>query len=259
VNVAVCAKQVPEGSGERPVDPATLTLDRSGRLVLDDGDAVGVEVGLRLAEAAGGEVTVVSMAPRGEMSGLRQALAMGAARGVLVSDDLLAGSDALGTAKVLAAVARRVGADVMVAATESTDGAAGVVPVQVAALLGVPAVTCARRVTLSPDGTLLLERQTEAGWDDVVCPLPCVVTVTAGAAVPRYPSMKGIVGARSKPVEVLGVADLGLDAAVVGWAGARQEVVGLEAAAVRGAGETVVDDGTAHERVVALLERLRLL
>jgi electron transfer flavoprotein beta subunit len=265
--VVVCAKQVPEPSAPPQLVEGSWTLARDGKLVFDDADAVGVEVGLRLLEAAGDgaddEVVLVSMAPRAEVSGLRAGLAMGAHRAVLVTDDALAGSDALATAKVLAAVMRRLDpVDAVIAGTESTDGYTGVMPAQLAELLGLPSLTFARRVVVEAGaGARLLraERQTEDGHDDVSCALPCLVTVTSGAAAPRYPSFKGIVGARTKPLEVLSLADLGLDPSSVGWVGAGQEIVAVEKAASRRSGEVVEDDGTGHERIVALLERLKVV
>ena len=185
------------------------------------------------------------MAPNSETGGLRNALAIGAAKAVLVSDPVLAGSDALGTAKVLAAVLRRLEPDLVLAATESTDGYTGTVPVQIAELLGWPSVSFAKHVELA--GRLLkVRRQTEDGYDEVSCPLPAVVSVTAGVVEPRYPSFKGIMAAKSKPIEELTVSDLGLDPAEVGFAGARQQVVSVEAAEPRQGGEIVVDDGEAH-------------
>jgi electron transfer flavoprotein beta subunit len=255
----VCVKQIPEPAAPPALDPATFRLDRSGKLVMDDSDSYGVEMALRLVEeAGGGEVSLISVAPRGEVSGLRTALAMGAARALLVSDDRLAGSDALSTAKVLAAGVRRLAPDLVLAATESTDGYTGTTPVQLAELLGWPSVTFAKSVTLA-EGELHVARQTEAGSDEVVCPLPAVVTVTAGVVEPRYPSFKGIMSAKSKPVDVLDLAALGIDPAEVGGAGARQEVVAVRAAEARAAGEVVVDDGSAHERILAFLEEMRVL
>ena len=136
---------------------------------------------------------------------------MGAAKAILISDDALAGSDALGTAKVLAAAIKRANPDLVVMATESTDGYTGTLPVQVAELLGFPSVTFAKSIAVDGN-SVKVERQTEAGYDEVVCPLPAVVTVTAGVVEPRYPSFKGIMAAKSKPVDNLTVADLGIDA-----------------------------------------------
>jgi len=252
-------KQIPDPAAPGQLDPGSKTLKREGKLILDDSDAYGVEMALRLAEkAGGGEVTLVSMAPNGETSGLRTALAMGAAKAILVSDDALAGSDALGTAKVLAAAIKRTEFDLVVAATESTDGYTGTTPAQMAELLGLPSVTFAKSVDVG-DGKVKVNRQTEAGYDEVECPLPALVTVTAGVVEPRYPSFKGIMAARSKPVEQLTAADLGLSADEVGGKGARQEVVDVAPAEERKAGEKITDEGDAHERVVAFLAELKLI
>ena len=268
MNVAVCVKQIPDPAVPGRLDPETKTLVREGRLILDDADSYGVEMALQLVDrAGGGEVSLVSMAPRGEVSGLRTALAMGGDRATLVSDDVLAGSDALTTAKVLAAAIRRhvpAGAgtaglpDLVIAATESTDGYTGTMPAQLAELLGLPSITFARHVEVD-GGTVRAHRQTESGYDEVECPLPALVTVTAGVVEPRYPSFKGIMAARTKPLEELTVADLGLDAAEVGWAGARQRIVEVAPAQVRTAGEIVHDEGDGHERIVQLLEHLKVI
>jgi len=260
MNVVVCVKQIPDPANPGALDPSTNLLKRDGKLILDESDAYGVEMALQLADkAGGGEVTLVSMAPNSETSGLRTALAMGAAKAILVSDDALKGSDALGTAKVLAAAIKKVeGADLIIAATEASDGYTGTVPEQIAALLGLPSITFAKSIAV--DGsTVKVERQTEAGYDEVESELPVVVTVTAGVVEPRYPSFKGIMAAKSKPVEELKVGDLGLDASQVGLTGARQEIVSVTAAPERQAGEVVEDDGTGHEKIVAFLEQLKVI
>jgi electron transfer flavoprotein beta subunit len=259
MNVVVCVKQIPD-----PADPGALdsdhTLKRDGKLILDESDTYGVEMALQLVDKAGeGEVTLVSMAPNGEVAGLRQALAMGAAKAVLVSDDALAGAGALDTAKVLAAAIGTVGEyDLVLAGVESSDGYTGVVPEQIAALLDLPSVGFAKSVDIA-DGTLKVQRQTEAGYDEVEAPLPALVTVTAGVVEPRYPSFKGIMAAKSKPVENKTVADLGIDASNVGWAGAGQEIIDVAAAPEREAGEKIVDEGDAHEKIVAFLDDLKVL
>ena len=259
MDIAVCVKQIPDPAVPGKLD-ADHTLDRSGKLILDDSDAYGVEMALRLVEqAGGGDVVLVSMAPNGEVSGLRTALAMGAARAVLVSDDALTGSDALSTAKVLSkAIERAGGIDLVVAATESTDGYTGTVPAQIAELLGWPSLTFAKHVEVA-DGNVTIQRQTEAGYDTVVAPLPSLVTVTAGVVEVRYPSFKGIMAAKNKPVDTVTVADLGLSADDVGWAGARQKVVSVGAAPERQAGEKVEDDGEAFQRIVGYLEQLKVI
>ena len=255
-----CLRETDPRSGCPPaLDPGTKNLVRAGKLILDDSDAYGVEMALQLADAAGGgDVTLVSMAPNGETSGLRTALAMGAAKAILISDDALAGSDALSTAKVLAAAIKRAEPDLILAATESTDGYTGTVPVQVAELLGLPSVTFAKKVEIN-GSTVKVERQTESGYDEVESPLPAVVTVTAGVVEPRYPSFKGIMAAKSKPVETLTAADLGLDAGQVGAAGARQEITNVADAEARSAGEIVVDEGDGYQRIIEFLEQLKVL
>src|SRR5262245_51992847 len=169
----------------------------------------GVEMALQLVDAAGsGEVALVSMAPNGEVGGLRTALAMGAAKAVLVSDPALSGTDALTTAKVLAAATKRLGeVGLIIAGTESTDGYTGTSPEQIAEVRALPSVTFAKAVAVE-DGVLKVNRQTEAGYDEVTCPLPAVVSVTAGVVEPRYPSFKGIMAAKNKPVETVTAADL---------------------------------------------------
>ena len=259
MNIAVCVKQIPD-----PAEPGKLeadhTLDRSGKLILDESDSYGVEMALQLVDKAegGGEVTLVSMAPNNETSGLRTALAMGAAKAILVSDDVLSGSGALDTAKVLAAAIQRAQPDLVLTATESTDGYTGTVPQQIAGLLDWPSITFAKHIEVSA-GKVHVRRQTEAGYDEVECPLPAVVSVTAGVVEPRYPSFKGIMAAKSKPVDQVAVADLGLDAGQVGWAGARQEIVEVVPAEERQAGEKIEDDGEAHVRIIQFLEQLKVI
>ena len=258
MNVIVCVKQIPDPASPGELDPATNTLKRQGKLILDESDSYGVEMALQLVATAGdGEVSIVSMAPNGETSGMRTALAMGAAKGVLVSDPELAGSDALTTAKVLAAAVQRLGgADLVIAGTESSDGYTGTVPEQIAELLALPSVTFAKHIEV--DGaSLKVSRQTEAGYDEVTCPLPAVVSVTAGVVEPRYPSFKGIMAAKSKPVDVVTAADLGVTP--VGWAGAGQQIVDVSQAAAREAGEIIEDDGEAFQRIVAFLEDLKVI
>jgi electron transfer flavoprotein beta subunit len=258
MNVTVCVKQIPDPALPGALDPSTNALKRDGKLILDESDSYGVEMALQLVDAAGGgEVSLVSMAPNGEVSGLRTALAMGAAKAVLVSDPELAGSDSLTTAKVLAAAAQRLGqADLIIAGTESSDGYTGTVPEQMAAVLGLPSVTFAKSVVIDGD-TLKVNRQTEEGYDEVTCSLPAVVSVTAGVVEPRYPSFKGIMAAKSKPVDNVTAADLGVTP--VGWAGANQIITEVAQAPARLAGEVVEDDGEGHLKIVAFLENLKVI
>lgn len=257
MNIVVCVKLVPD-----PTAPSSLNtshyLVRTGKLLLDEADTYGIEVGLRLVdESGGGEVTVISMGSAHDVAGLRNALAMGAARAVIVSDDSLRGSDALGTAKVLASVIRRINPDLVICATESSDGYTGTMPVQLAELLALPSITFAKSVTLG-DTVLKVERQTELGYDEVTSPLPALITVTAGIVEPRYASFKGIMAAKSKPIEVLSLADLAMTDEV-GEVGARQRIIDVAAAETISAGEKYVDEGDGAARIIAFLESIKTI
>lgn len=251
----VCVKQIPDPALPGELDPSTNTLKREGKLILDESDSYGVEMALQLVAAAGdGEVSLVSMAPNDEVSGIRTALAMGAAQAVLVSDPTLAGADALTTAKVLAAATKKLdSADLIIAGTESSDGYTGTVPEQMAEILGLPSITFAKTIEIA-DGTLKVNRQTEAGYDEVSCPLPAVVSVTAGVVEPRYPSFKGIMSAKKKPVETVTAADLGVES--VSWA---QQIVSVEDAPVREAGEIIEDEGESFNKIVEFLDELKVI
>ena len=159
---------------------------------------------------------------------------------------------------MLAAAIKRTEFDLVLAATESSDGYTGTVPEQVAEVLGLPSVTFAKHIEI--DGsTAKVQRQTEAGYDEVECPLPCVVSVTAGVVEPRYPSFKGIMAAKSKPVDEVKVADLGIDPSIVGWAGAGQEIVAVDKAEERQAGTIIEDDGEGYQKIVEALENLKVI
>jgi electron transfer flavoprotein beta subunit len=257
MNIVVCVKQIPDPAAPQSFD-AQHNLSRTGKLILDEADTFGVEMALQLVDKAGdGEVTVVSMGSADDVGGIRNALAMGAAKAVIVSDVSLRGSDALGTAKVLAAVIKRIAPDLVLAATESSDGYTGTTPVQIAELLGLPSITFAKSVAI--DGTTVkVERQTDSGYDEVTVPLPALVTVTAGVVEPRYASFKGIMAAKSKPLEVLSVADLSLGAET-GQVGAREEITDIVVAEARASGEKYVDDGDGAEKIVAFLESIKVL
>ena len=257
MNVVVCVKQVPDPNSAGQLDPNTNFLKREGvEVVLDPGDEYGIEAGLQLAEAHGGQVTVVSMGPEKALDAIRKALAMGAAKGVLITDDALAGADALTTAKVLAAAIKREEWSLVITATESTDGYTGVVPQMLAELLGVPSVTFAKGI--QSDGSKLeVNRQTEAGYDVVEAELPAVLSVTAGVNEPRYPSLKGIMAAKSKPVDRPTLADLGLGG--LGGANAGQQITSVQPAEQRKAGEVVEDDGSGAQRIVDFLAAQKVI
>jgi electron transfer flavoprotein beta subunit len=252
MKVVVCVKQIPDPATPYRLENETFRLVRPAEQVLDDTDRYGVEMGLQLAQASDGTVTLVSMGPTGNGQGIRQALAMGADKAVLVEDDSLRGSDALTTAKVLARAISNEGYDLVVAGTESTDGYSGVVPQMLAELLDVPALTYAKSV--ETDGaSITIRRQTAAGYDVVVAGLPAVVSVTAGAVEPRYPTFKGIMDAKKKPVSTLGLSDLGLEASVA------QEVVSITDAPERPAGRKIEDDGGAFNEIMALLTERKVI
>jgi electron transfer flavoprotein beta subunit len=253
MNIVVTVKQIPDPNVDPQLDGERLKRDGVAG-VLDPGDEFGVEAGLQIAQAQGGEVTVVSMGPAQAMEAVRKALSMGAAKGVLVSDDALQGADALTTAKVLAEAIKRNGFDLIISGVESTDGYTGVVPQMIAALLDIPMATFAKSIEVN-DGTVKIKRQTEKGYDIVECPLPCVVTVTAGVNEPRYPSFKGIVEAKKKPVDQHALADLGLTLD----SPATQSVEGVNDAPQRGAGEVVEDEGTGAQKIADFLAQAKVI
>ena len=254
MNIVVCVKHIPDPN--LPGEMDGVRLKREGvQGVLDPGDEFGVEAGLQIKEAHGGEVTLVSMGPAGAMEAIRRALSMGADKGILVTDDTLQGADALVTARVLAAAIKRGEFDLVIAGVESTDGYTGAAPAMVAELLDIPMVTFVKGFE-STDGALRVKRQTADGYHVVECSIPALVTVTAGVNEPRYASFKGIMAAKKKPVEQLSAADLGLsgDDLTV-----RQTVTKLEAAEERKAGEVVEDDGTAAKRIADFLAEAKVI
>ncbi len=252
MKVVVCVKQIPDPASPYTLEPDSHWLVRPAEQVLDDTDRYGVEMGLQLAQANDGTVTLVSMGPAGNMQGIRQALAMGADKAIVVDDTALRGSDALTTARVLATAIEREGFDLVIAGTESTDGYSGVVPQMIAEFLDVPALTYATKV--ETDGaSATIHRQTALGYDEVSASLPALVSVTAGVVEPRYPTFKGIMDAKKKPVEQFTVADLGVDATV------EQKVVSIEPAAERQAGQIIEDDGEGYLKIVAKLEQVKVI
>jgi electron transfer flavoprotein beta subunit len=186
---------------------------------------------------------------------VRKGLSMGADRAVLVTDDALAGADALATARVLAAAIARSPFDLVIAGVESTDAYTGTMPSSLAELLGVPQATFARRLEVR-DGSLVVQRQTAEGYHVIDCALPALVTVTAGVNEPRYPSFKGIMAAKKKPLENPSLADLGLSADDVT---SSQAVTEIAPAAERKAGEVMEDDGTAAKRIADFLVEAKVI
>ena len=255
MNVIALAKYVPNPQGT-PELGDDLLLKREGvEGALDPGDEPAIEVALQLVEAAEGEVTVISMGPGPAEAAVRKALSLGAHKGVLVSDGALKGADTLVTGKVLSTAILLQEFDLVVTAVESTDGYTGTLPQTLAEFLGIPALTFARKVEAG-DGSVKIERQTETGYEVVESPLPALVTVTAGAAQPRYPTLKGIMQAKQKPMEKMSIADLGLSEED---AQPTQQVTKVEEAPERGAGEVIEDDGSAADRIVQFLKEAKVV
>jgi electron transfer flavoprotein beta subunit len=253
MNVVVLVKQVPDTWSEKRLSSADSTLDRAGTdPVMNEMDEYAVEEGLRLVEAHGGEVTVLCMGPGSAGETVRKALSMGADRAVHVLDDRLHGSDAVATSLALAKALGTVEFDLVVAGSESSDARMGVVPAMLAERLGVPQLTFAMEVAVE-GGAARIKRLTEEGYQVVEGALPAVVSVVEKINEPRYPSFKGIMAAKKKPVAVLGLAELGLDGGEVGLAGACSAVASFEVAPPRSAGTVVVDEGDGADRLVEFL------
>jgi electron transfer flavoprotein beta subunit len=255
VNVVVLAKYVPNPTGTPQLGEDHLLVREGVEGSLDPGDEPAIEAALEAVEKAGGEVTVVSMGPEPAMEAVRKALSIGVHKGVLITDDALRGSDTLATAQVLSSAIQLQEFDLVFAAVESTDGYTGTLPQTLAEFLGVPALTFARKVEVK-DGAVRIERQTETGYEVVEAPLPAMVTVTAGATSPRYPTLKGIMQAKQKPVEQPSLQDLGLTAENVA---ATQSVSRVADAAERQAGEVIEDDGSAADRIVQFLKEAKVV
>jgi electron transfer flavoprotein beta subunit len=253
MKIAVCVKAVPDAASGRRIDPATKRLDRSGELTISEWDAFPVEEALKLKESAGdGEVVVVSMGPERALDALRKALAMGADRALLISDPSLEGSDLLGTAKALAAALEQERADLVLFGQQSADGGGACLWAAVAERLRRPVVSQVSELSLD-GGALTGKRQTEYGYDTIRAHLPAVVAVADSINTPRYPSLKGIMGAKKKPQETL-AAD-----AVGGAAAAGTTVVALNPPPARGEAQKLEDDGTAAEKIVEFLAAKRLV
>jgi electron transfer flavoprotein beta subunit len=257
MKIAVCVKQVPEGSGR--IDPQTKRLDRSGEGALNPFDANAVEEALRLKDAGGeDEVVLISLGPAKAQDALRKALAMGADRAVLVSDDGAAGSDLVATSYALAKALEREAPDLVLFGQQAADSDGAVLWAAVADRLRLPVVSQAAEVTHN-GGTLTVKRQTEFGYDVIETPVPAVVAVSDAINEPRYPSLKGIMGAKSKPQETLSLADLGVEAERVGEQGSRTEVYALSDPPPRGDSKKIEDDGNAAQAIVDFLAEKRLL
>lgn len=252
MNIAVCVKQIPDPAAPYELDSENHWVVRPSDQVLDDTDRFGIEVGLQLAEASEGTVTLYSMGPSGSLQGIRQALAMGADRAVLIDDEALKGSDALTTARILSAAIDKDGFDLVIAGMESTDGYTGTVPQMMSEILDVPCLSFARKVDVA-DGTVKIERQTAAGYEVVSSGLPALLAVTAGVVEPRYPTFKGIMQAKSKPVDTLSASDLGIEQHV------GQTISSVADVEARASGTLIVDDGDAYLEIVGVLEQAKVI
>src|SRR5437763_11510980 len=231
MKIAVCVKHVPEGTAR--IDPGSKRLDRSGEGSLNHFDANAVEEALRLKGDSDSEVVVVSMGPAKAADSLRKALAMGADRAVLIDDDAAAGSDLVATSAVLAKALERESPDIVLFGQQAADADGAVLWAAVADRLRRPVVSQAAELTLG-DGSLRVKRQTEFGYDVIDAPLPAVVAVSDAINEPRYPSLKGIMGAKKKPQELASAGELGLDGDRLGEAGSRTEVYELHEPPARG-------------------------
>jgi electron transfer flavoprotein beta subunit len=259
-NIVVLVKQVPDTYSERKLSDGDFTLDRdSADAVLDEINERAVEEALKITEAQGGEVTVMSVGPDRASDAIRKALSMGADKAVHVSDPALHGADVLQTANVLAAAIKRAGeVDLVIAGNESSDGSGGAVPAILAELLGYPQLTHARKVELD-GGTIRVDRETEEGITHLEASLPAVVSVGEKINEPRYPSFKGIMAAKKKPVDTLTVADLELDAGAVGLANAATSVLEAAPKPPRSAGQKVSDEGDGGSQIAAYLVSQKLI
>jgi electron transfer flavoprotein beta subunit len=259
MNIVVLVKQVPDTAAERKLDPADNTLDRaSGDAVINEVDEYAIEEGLLLREAHGGEVTILTVGPERATESIRKALSMGADKAVHVSDPAIHGSDAIQTAKVIAKALGTLEWDLAIAGSEATDTRVSVVPALVAEALGVTQLSQARKVTV--DGAnVTIERLSDTGYDIVQGATPAVISVVEKINEPRYPSFKGIMAAKSKPVQTLTTADLGLGADEVGLATAATQVLSFEVAPPRQAGQVVKDDGDGGTKIAEFLASKKLV
>jgi electron transfer flavoprotein beta subunit len=259
-NIVVLVKQVPDTYSERKLASADHTLDRaSADAVLDEINERAVEEALQIKEAQGGEVTVLTAGPERATDAIRKALSMGADKAVHVSDEALHGADIIQTAKVLAkAIGTVEGYDLVIAGNESTDGVGGAIPAMLAELLGLPQLTHARKVEI--DGTSVkVERETDAGRTFIEATLPAVVSVGEKINEPRYPSFKGIMAAKKKPVSTLTVADLGIDAGEVGLGNAATTVLESSPKPPRSSGQQVTDEGDGGAKIAEYLVSQKLI
>jgi electron transfer flavoprotein beta subunit len=254
VHVVVCGKVIPDSSVTLEIDRETRRLKREGQPhELDAAAAVAVEEALQIVEAQGGSVTFITMGIEDAQIGIRRALAMGATAAVHLLDPALAGSDTLGTAKALAAAIKQLGDfDLVICGTESSDTYSGIVPVQIAHLLGIPPLTFAQKVEVE-GSSVKVRRQGETGYTVVTADLPALVSVTSGANEPRYPQLRGIMAARKVEIQTLTAAELGLGPDQVGETGAKEKVLAVGTPPSRATGRVIQDEGDAGKQIAEYL------
>jgi electron transfer flavoprotein beta subunit len=259
LNVVVCGKVIPASSVTIEIDPNTKRMVRRGvPHELDPAAASAIEEALRLTEKHGGTVTLVTMGISDATIGIRNALAMGATSAVHILDDAVAGSDTLGTAKVLAAAIKKQPFDLVICATESSDSYSGIVPGQIAHLLNVAPMTFAKEITVDGNN-ITIKRQSESGYDLVESTLPALVAVSSGINEPRYPQLKGIMAAKKKEIRVYTASDLGLASDQVGEKGAREKVLTVGRPPKRQAGKVVADEGEGGKQIAEFLAEIKVI
>jgi len=257
LKIVVTVKQVPDTNAEKTFDTATKRLNRTRiENVLNPFDEYAIEEALRLKEALGSDtsVTILTMAPESGREVVRKALAMGADDAAMLSAADLGGSDTMATAYVLAQALKKIGFDLVLTGTQSTDAINSVVPAAIAEHLGVPCLTYARKVTVA-DGKVEVQRETESGYLRVTAPIPALVSVTKSANEPRYPSLKGIMGAKKKEIKALTPADVDADAARLGEAGSKTKVESFAPVGARPKGTVIqaTDGADAARQIVDFL------
>jgi electron transfer flavoprotein beta subunit len=256
VKIAVCVKHVPEQA--RKIDPETKRLDRSGEGAINPFDVHAVEEALKIKEAQGGEVLVVTMGPAGAQDSIRKALAMGADEALLITDDAAAGSDLVATTNALAAALEKEGADLIVFGQQAGDSDGAVLWAAVADRVRLPVISQVAELEVT-DAKVRGKRQTEFGYDVIEAPVPAVIAVSDAINEPRYPSLKGIMGARSKPQRTVTLSELGVDGGGVGESGSKTTVESLNDPPPRGDTVKIEDDGTGAEKIVEFIAERKLL
>jgi electron transfer flavoprotein beta subunit len=253
MNIVVLVKQVPDSGSERKLDPQDNTVARAGAdNVINEMDEYAIEEALLVKEAHGGEVTILTVGPDSATDAIRKALSMGADKAVHVVDPAVHGSCAVQTSAILAAALQRLEPDLVLCGAESTDGQVSVMPALLAERLGMPQLSGARKLTIE-GGVAKVERQTDGGYWAIEAPLPAIVSTWDTINEPRYPSFKGIMAAKKKPVQTLSLADLGVDPSTVGLATATSAVLDFTGRPPKGEGVKVTDEGDGAQKLVEYL------